>query len=190
MAWFAYLDCRGWRSRLYWRQNCLTHDCLEACRFDLYYSEIAQWVRRNCYSKAAISLYWQSHPADHYTMWLINICLASVCIGCYTGWQIHCVHGCRGLHLYFYLLSCTCYSKNNVMFLSALNDRFQRYQGWPGLTKSNGAGIYELTIFIVSPPINTNRKYSLSTIGWMAEWLTHRIYSVEAAWDLCEVPPH
>ena len=22
MAWFAYLDCRGWRSGLYWRQNC------------------------------------------------------------------------------------------------------------------------------------------------------------------------
>ena len=22
MAWFAYPDCRGWRSGLYWRQNC------------------------------------------------------------------------------------------------------------------------------------------------------------------------
>ena len=41
----------------------------------------------------------------------------------------------HGLHLYFYLLSCTCYSKNNVMFLLSVECRFQRYQGWPGLTK-------------------------------------------------------
>ena len=84
----------------------------------------------------------------------------------------------HGLHLNFYLLSCTCYSKTNVMFLLSVECRFQRYQGWPGLTKSNGAGIrWHLTIFIVSPPINTNRKYSLSTIGWMAEWLTHWAYN-------------
>ena len=47
----------------------------------------------------------------------------------------------HGLHLYFYLLSCTCYSKNNVMFLLSVECRFQRYPGWPSkIDKSNGAG--------------------------------------------------
>ena len=30
----------------------------------------------------------------------------------------------------FYLLSCTCYSKNNVIFLLSVECQFQRYQGW------------------------------------------------------------
>ena len=86
----------------------------------------------------------------------------------------------HGLHLYFYLLSCTCYSKNNVMFLLSVECRFQRYQGWPGLTKVMVlAGCWHLRnndIYSLAP-INTNRKYSLSTIGWMAEWLTHWAYN-------------
>ena len=39
------------------------------------------------------------------------------------------------LHLYFYLHVT---AKNNVMFLLSVECRFQRYQGWPELTKSNG----------------------------------------------------
>ena len=102
----------------------------------------------------------QSRPADHYTMWLINICLASVCIGCYTGWQIHCVHGCRGLHLIFIFLVVHV----TAMFLLSVECRFQRYQGWPGLTKSNGAG----TFIGSQPPINTQPE--VAHYQQLAEW--------------------
>ena len=48
MAWFAYLDCRGWRSGLYWRQNC-PH--LTAWRLVASICTIARRVRRNCAKK-------------------------------------------------------------------------------------------------------------------------------------------
>ena len=79
----------------------------------------------------------------------------------------------HGLHLYFYLLSYTCYSKNNVMFLLSVECRFKRYQGWPGSTKvmvlaSRINDIYSLTthkyqpeVFIINNWLNGRVAYAL-----------------------------
>ena len=91
MAWFAYLDCRGWRSGLLWRHNCphMTAWKLIGSICTTRAIQIARRVRRNWVKKLWQSLqlshsrnsYWYCSHAQliiYTCMWLINTCLASV----------------------------------------------------------------------------------------------------------------
>ena len=94
----------------------------------------------------------------------------------------------HGLHLYFFIaLNCTCYSKNNVIFLLSVECRFQRYQGWPGLTKSNGDGTHlvigTMSEGLMKSPLNGDER-SEEYLGmqlWHG-WVALDIRSYEYLW--------